>query len=476
MSPDPTAEIKSDSAGNLSEQSEGHANIDLKTLTWVVPARVNTQKASYINEQLLQKGLSFQIEFVKKGSADESDYFDGVISMKDMGENADFISCVPGTVFDYPLYYEKMVQRDLFLPLETYLNGEAGQMLKEAYDKKVWDALTIDGHIYAVTVNYAVPWQKVVIFDPNIMEKYDIHPEAFGQPLWEWEIFLEKILEGEKGTSDFIPIEYPALTYMLPDYTPVSGGYFGVFIDETAEDPEAFSLFESEYVEKLWGTIRDFQVKGYIQTGAQFEDSEKEYSTAIQFNTIKSASYFKLNFSDRDYVEFGELIAENTLANDSIAIASWSKQSEEAFQLLSAIMTDPDLSNSLVLGKEGEDYSLQNGRAVSLGRMSNIVIEESLGNQFITHPMTWDPVNKKEDYPKVITQSQKSKIFGFRFDSVAVQAETDAVLKETIPIFYQFEDYYTQGLDDIKSRLNTAGMDILVKEINRQLNEWQKTQ
>jgi putative aldouronate transport system substrate-binding protein len=163
-----------------------------------------------------------------------------------------------------------------------------------------------------------------------------------------------------------------------------------------------------------------------------------------------------------------------------------SKIPEDAMKFLNLMYQDKELVNLLSWGIEGKHYEKVSETLVkypegvdATNNGYNLNMNFAMGNSFLSYifegndPELW---NQMDDFNK---SAIKSKALGFNFDSSPVKTEvtavTNVVNKYTIGLENGVLDPETELPKFIKE-LKAAGMDKIVAEKQKQLDEWAKTQ
>lgn len=163
-------------------------------------------------------------------------------------------------------------------------------------------------------------------------------------------------------------------------------------------------------------------------------------------------------------------------------VLSQSKDKAKAFQFLNWAYTNADFNNILNWGIEGKDWVLNaDGQAEYPKGVNaqNVKYHEDFGfiypNQYLMHPWAGSPkdiwnITKSFDNDAVI-----SKAFGFSFNPANVATEEqqcNAILaKFESPICYGSVDP-TKGIADLNKELKTAGIQKIITEKQKQLDEY----
>lgn len=167
-------------------------------------------------------------------------------------------------------------------------------------------------------------------------------------------------------------------------------------------------------------------------------------------------------------------------------IASWSKKSEEAYDFLKLLYTDPDVANLVKFGEEGTDYRVEQGRVAELlndGLSPRAYVEYI--NDAITYPMEQEPQYKQENWENYFENFGIHPLTGFQFDSSQVQEEIEAtneILSGGVEGGYSADfkallsgnvDNVEEALNGLNEKLEAAGISKIIEEANRQVAEWE---
>ncbi len=159
------------------------------------------------------------------------------------------------------------------------------------------------------------------------------------------------------------------------------------------------------------------------------------------------------------------------------AITSESQHPQEAMQLLNLMYTDADLMNLLHYGIEGIHYERNENNRIILKKGSGYQVNNgwSIPNEFLCLKQE----NEPDDLWKMIQQNNEAAIWGdavgFVFDDLGWEDHISQIKK--------IEDIYADGLASgvlnpeiylpmMLEDLEKAGINSLVREVQRQYDEW----
>lgn len=379
------------------------------------------------------------------------------------------------------------------IPLDDLINKH-GQGIKSVLDPAYVEGGKLNGKSYGVVANKEFAATKGVVMRKDLVDKYKIDLSAVKE-LKDLEPIFKTIKDNEPGIT---PLQ------VKNDRSPASAilGY-GLFdmlgdgpgvLDRASKELKVIDMFETPQFMEAVKLMNKWFKAGYInKDGATNKESE--------FLAVKAGKAFAYGESMKPGFEMQEtrntgtpmvtveLTKPYTTTGDTtsamFAIPNTSKDPERAMMFLNLLYTDKHLLNLLDWGIEGKHYVKagdniidypQGVDAASVGY--NLNLPWMFGNQLnsyiwkIEDPKIWDR------YKEFNTGAQKSIALGFVFDPEKVKNEIAA----TNNVATQFTGgLYTGTIDPEKfvpefvSKLKAAGMDKIIAEKQRQLDEWAKT-
>ncbi len=397
---------------------------------------------------------------------------------------------------DFGSYVSKNQAYDITDLIDEYA-GEA----KDVVGERFISTTTKEGHTYGIPAYKPIALQPQFLYRKDMMEAVGVDPSSIHDVNDLTQVF-EKIKE-----------KYPDITPLAPANQGDSGIMLTIGnVDYLSDDmfyPKGVLMGDSVQVEDLYSTdefrnrvelARDWYEKGYIS-----KDAATSTSTAIElissgkaFSYIASYSYPPEDTAESmtgtmGGVEMGALnIGEPYLDTNAVNAITWmvssvSEQPEAALKFLNLTYTDPDVLNLIVFGIEGRDYVKLGEKSVGYPEgldASTVPYTAQLscgivGNQFIQDVLgTYKEESIKKEMEANET-SRTSKAFGFMFDNANVKIEYTSVLN----VINQYLPGLRCGsldpdteIDAFVNALNDAGLDVIMNEKQRQLDEWLETQ
>ena len=159
------------------------------------------------------------------------------------------------------------------------------------------------------------------------------------------------------------------------------------------------------------------------------------------------------------------------------AVNALSKHPEEALRMLEIMNTDAEIFNMLNFGVEGVNYTKDEKGKVALIDESGYFYNSAwaIGNQFNALLMSNQEDGIWEATDKLNREAEITPINGFSFSNANVTTEianVAAVTKEFLK--WEYQDDYETRYDEFYTKMQAAGIDVILAEVQKQLDEWVK--
>ena len=369
-------------------------------------------------------------------------------------------------------------RKGAFEPLDDYLNSSKGKALKEEIDDRFWEGAAVDGKIYAVPNQKELGVAPMWVFTQEYVDKYNI-PYQDLHTLQDLEPWLKVIKENE------------------PDVTPLyitKGFSHTVFFDQLV-DPVGVevndnsltvkNMFETKEMKETLETLRKYYQAGYINIDAataQEDNAVKRFVTKADGQPYADQIWSKnLGYPLVSSPIVDTLITNGSTTGSMIGISSNSKNKEKAFEFLSLLNTDPYLRNLINYGIEGVHYEKVGDEHIKILNQEDKNYDVpffSLGNLFITYKTEAEPESKWDEFKEFNDKSKVSPALGFKFNSSDVVTEIAAinnVLEEFKSTIYSGSVDVDEYLGKLNSKLKEQGIDKVIAEMQKQIDEWKAT-
>lgn len=178
---------------------------------------------------------------------------------------------------------------------------------------------------------------------------------------------------------------------------------------------------------------------------------------------------------------------DSFMPGSSVAAMPWtipinSKDPEKTMEYLNLLYTNPDMMNLLAYGIEGDHYVEKADGTIgfpegldSKNSGYNLNMTWLLPNEFITKVWEGNELSVWKDTRKFNENAKKSAALGFTFDNAKVATEITAVQN----VYDEYRKVLENGvvdpdkyLPEMNAKLDAAGIDVIIQEKQRQLDEW----
>jgi len=387
--------------------------------------------------------------------------------------------------------YSNMVAKGMLAPLDDLI-GKYGGGITDSMDVKYLQATRIGGKMYSVPSNRDMAGSYGLVMRKDLVDKYQIDLNAI------------KSLEDVADVLQTVKANEPTVVPLVPGAAGQSfrDGYnfFDALGDSMGVLPnydnglKVANLFELPEYQDFVKKIRDWYTKGYILSDA----ATNKVTTFELIRSGKAFSYLavqKPGFAAQESKAAGtELVAVELLppytTTTHVTGAMWgipvqSKLKEKAVQFLDLMYKDKDIVNLFSWGVEGTHYVKAEGSDNIIkypeGKDAGSVGYNSLawmfGDQFKAYVLE---KNDPDIWKKTIEFNQMakpSKALGFLFDSSAVKSEyaavSNVITQYKLPLETGSVDF-KELLPEFVAKLKAAGIDKIIAEKQKQLDEWAK--
>ena len=423
--------------------------------------------------------IGVSIQFVP---ADINTLEDFYLLQKSSSDATDFICLMPaGTQLS------AMVEAGLVLPLDELL-AQYGQGAAQAA-ADVLAAGQIGGVQYMLPVVKDVYTMGTSIeFDAGLVKKYGFDITAV-HTLADLEPMLEVIAASEPGVV-------PLTTFSAMGYTRPFGGYdslgdtLGILDLASDGSLTVVDWYETDGFLTLARQMRGLYLKGYItqdavvaqDSGTEMIRSGRAFCSIATILPVGGDQGTDLD-NPTGIVEVQlagapQLLSSYDAGLEGVCISSACKNAEKAMRFLELLYTDPYVVNLFEYGVEGEDYDLTDQGMVDSGGTYFLLFGQPLNQT-----LRYISVDSGEDYlarcAEFKSRDVVSPAFGFVFDASAVAREAalcQAVVKQYFPVIdCGCVDPDTE-IPKFIAALKEAGIDTIIAEKQRQLDQWALTQ
>ncbi len=452
-----------------------------------VDADYSDSSVEQLNELLKKQGYKFQVKFCRI-----PDYYTtnstAIELMEFLKENNINVDLMPLWRQGFQIAQE----HGLLYDISDFMDTEEGKKLKKAVAEDFWNLTVSEGKYFGIGNVYA-PGTKGWAVNTELMEKYGYSREDLAKPLWELEDVLKQVKEENPGIVPFIfsadqLLEGLPFCYAVDINLPI-----GIWRDKFSENLQAENIFGTEEMKKWVETFNDFYQKGYIAeygnvSGADSFFMQMEYSDMYSRRLDEQDHWSNTAGVNLTRISFYDKYTTDLSVHINV-VPAWSVHKDDAVSFLSFLFQNQEASQLLFYGIEGVDYKKKDGMCQAGDNFSEInLYNRSLGNWNICSPLApYEDEGKLKVDGEKLEEVKENPLFRFVFDESVVQKEVNAVKElyshidmiRNIFIFEKssdtgnaenWQDYYEYYQNELKS----AGIEKVVDEMNRQIQEYLK--
>lgn len=371
------------------------------------------------------------------------------------------------------------------------LLAQYGQGILEIVPEEDLKCDTINGSVYGVPNNKDKAEGFGLAMRTDMLEAtgYDVS-----------QIKTEADLEGLfAAVKELYPDTYPLVSdngqmgYLMM-YKDELGGDFGILencLDENTT--QVVNLFETDSYKETVERRYDWAQKGYIMPDAA-TNTQNAYDLMA---TGKGFSYFcntkpgieqewtRKVGTDITVIELIEPYRTSTTGMNTWFIAHNSEKPERAMEILNEMYTNPELSNLLINGIEGEHYLMdeENGvltypEGVDATNTTYSSVAWVWPNELISTPWEADGADIWEQTDAFNKSANLSVAFGFVWDNSAVINEITACNNVTAKYLNALNCGSLnpdEALPKMNNELKEAGIEKIIQEKQTQLDTWMES-
>jgi putative aldouronate transport system substrate-binding protein len=375
------------------------------------------------------------------------------------------------------------------LPLNQLMD-QYGQELKKAHNSEYLKASTINGKLYAIPViqNYVI--QNAITMQKDLVDKYNIDMNKI-KSLDDLDPVFKAIKEHEPNITPIVP--RTAGTSILPSWYDELGDGLGV-LPGYDNNLKVVDVYETPEYARLIKKMRSWYTAGYMnQDVTTTKDSARDLISAgkaFSAMTLQAPGSEALNSRIMGKQMVVATLDSAYINTANIAANMWaiprnSKNPEKAMSFLNLMFSDQDVVNLLDWGVEGKHYVKVSDNQVDFPTgqdKSNSGFFPNwaylIGNQFLSYLSKGDAPDLWKKMAEFNNQATKSKVLGFNFDQSPVKTEIVA----TTNVVGQYKVAFECGavdpdtvLPEFIKKLKAAGIDKIITEKQKQLDEWAKS-
>jgi putative aldouronate transport system substrate-binding protein len=386
--------------------------------------------------------------------------------------------------------YSTQVAKGQLLPIDDLLKSH-GQGIIDSVGDEFLSAAKVDGKTYGVPSlrDMAVDYGVMIVDEVAVRNNIDT---ADIKTLDDLEKAYATVKANEPGV---IPLVAPLggitpLELLYPGYFDLLSDSLGV-LPWTSGDTKIVNMYETTEYQDLVKRARKWNEAGYIAKDASTtkEDAATLVKAGKAFSNfggmkpgIESQLFLTSGVVHKAVELFPPVYTTGTVSSFMFSVPQNSENPEKAIEFLNLMYTDKDIINLFHYGIEGKHYKIVEGNiidypeGVNAGNSGfNLSQGWLFGNSYLAHVWTGNPTDIWEQTKAFNDGATKSKAFGFVYNSEPVKTEVASVQN----VVSQFKMGLETGsvdpekvLPQFIAQLKSAGIDTIITEKQRQMDEW----
>ncbi len=449
------------------------------TLTWYayLPEQESNAAVFAKADEMVKEALGFNLKIIAL-----QEYHVQMPLLIASGEDIDIMYTATTTnSYSVNVAEGNLLELDDLLP--EYAPG-----LWEGVDEDVWNAIRVNGKIYAI------PNQQIMARGPawwiptQNIELLGLDVDGY-KTMADFEEYLQAVYD-ETGKYTLIPAAWATNDTQYWGIEQVIGAKIPGAIRVSESEPQVISQYDSEEFVDYIGLRRKWVENGlaapmYVKEGeyTQFADrfgKDQIVNWLGWVNTVVPG--WKESFEKSIGLEI-TLVAPSTPLMYTGAITATmqavyveSRHPEQAVSFLGYLNTNPDLMNLLAYGIEDVNYKKTGENKIE--KLNSSPYNGRIwatGNTFLTYLLEGQPDNTHAATMERNATAKRSPILGFAANSEPVKLE----ITNCTAVLDEYVNSLDQGLLDLNTaypefmnKLKTAGADKIVSELNKQLAAW----
>lgn len=387
-------------------------------------------------------------------------------------------------------YFTGYVAKSQLVKLDPLLD-QYGQDIKKVFDSATLSATKVGGSTYAIPSNRDLAVNYGINLKKEYVDKYKIDVNSI-KTLEDLEGVFKTIKSGEPNMTPLVP--QTAGFSFLDSYKWFDnlGDNLGV-LPNFDNNMKVVNLYETPEYAAFVKKMRSWYTAGYILQDAA---TNKDGNFAL-LKAGKGIGYLTnqkpgMDVQDSRGAGTPMVTVPLTKANmttSTVATIMWgipinAKKPDKSMQFLNLMYSDKELINLLDWGIEGKDYVKKSDNVIDYptgldAKTVAFALNQSwmFGNQFLSYVFNGEDPKIYEKLDAFNKEASKSKALGFAFSPDTVKTEFAAVTN----VLNQYKLALETGsvdpdkiLPEFIAKLKSSGIDKIIAEKQKQLDEWAK--
>ncbi len=373
------------------------------------------------------------------------------------------------------------------------------------YKPEWWNASRVTGKIYTALnytgwTSYAGFWAR-----SDLIDKYKFDWKSTKK--WEdWEPLFDNIVKNEKGVTPILGSDIWGQVWFAPywGYDPIDdaigsgrgGALLGMKVGDKTRTVK-LALDTPEYKEAL-ALARKWYSKGYFDKDIIPDNDMIAKRGQLGFGVFMfpgTGDFSTKSMADAEWKAVPintQHLQQKTLLTTGIgrtgvSVCATSKNPELAVKYIEEVNQNPALYNLLNFGIEGKHWEMKDKANKIIGMPAGVTNDNvtwlpntywQFGDPrqlYLTDPTdigVWDRIDKG------VAEADISPVMGFTFNRKPVEkeiAQVNTVAKEFEGLNRGRFENIDAKLAEYKTRLKDAGIDKIIAEMQKQVNDWAAT-
>lgn len=466
------ADKVTNAAGNVVGNEGGDEESYCVTMAYYATPQQDTVRIqNKLNEQLAADGMNFTVELMPLAWGN----YDQQISL--MLSGGDKLDLFITTMWNV----SPQIRQEQIADMSPYMAEHSDNIVAAIGEDAAYCGQK-DGLLFGVPSTRDTAVARSLVIRKDVADACGI-TEADVQTLEDLEVVFSKIKE---QFPDMIPTKAKLMDEML--YIDSLSNNFGVLLNGGTDNTDVVNLIETDEYARYCNIVRDWYNKDYVSKDAATEQERNE--DLLSAGRIASyVSHTKPGYSlDGVDIYVWDIVKPYTTTSLCMSynwsIAANAEDPEKVMEFLNYAYGSPEFNNLIIWGEEGVDYKIVDAEKGIINYADGVTAENATYHDDIS----WEMPNESIAYtwegkdPEIWTalrefnlNAAKSQAYGFIYDD-------SAVVNEITALSNVYEKYYnvlqTGSVDPAETipkfigELKAAGIDKVVEDKQRQLDEW----
>lgn len=389
--------------------------------------------------------------------------------------------------FPWELSLSSMAANNQILALDDLLSNNGADTLNSISEDD-WRCVTVNGKKYGIPMNKDKAQGRGFLMVKEIADEVGID---YSKPMT-----YAQLEEGLKKVKEAYPDMYPVVpnggTMNRPAWSAdVLGDGLGVLENCLTDSTEVVNMYDTASFKEYTSYIYKWAQNGLMMPDAvnTTEGYDVFINSGIGFGTFTP---YKAGFEAEETRKCGKDIvvtqlyaphSTTSMVNAAWVIANNSERPDKAMEMLNLMYTNPEISNLLINGVEGVHWQyadqekglIKYADGLDSSSTGYSVVGWAWPNEQITHPWEGDDPDVWSKLSEFNASAHPSPAKGFVWNNENVLNEVTA----SNNVVSKYEAGLVTGclnpeeaIPKMNAELKAAGIDTIIKEKQKQLDEW----